>query len=210
MEIDTEQETPNLFGKSELDVLKDRARKMGVEFSNNIGVETLKQRINDKLSQAENEDTENQENEEPQEINPLSQDGIKDAPAKPVKSKTLRQRIYEENMKLVRCRITNLDPKKKDLPGEIVTVANEFLGTVRVFVPYGEVTDEGWHIPYCIFKMLKRRTFVQIRTIKNKATQTNRVETRDVKEFSIEILPPLSREELNQLATNQAAAGSID
>ena len=40
----------------------------------------------------------------------------------------------------------DLDPKKKDLPGEVVTFANEYLGTVRVFVPFGEQTEDGWHI----------------------------------------------------------------
>jgi hypothetical protein len=111
-------------------------------------------------------------------------------------------------MKLVRLRITNLDPKKKDLPGEIITVANRYLGTVRKYIPFGEVTDNGYHVPYCIYTELQSRQFLNIRTIKDQRTGTNRIETTLAREFALEILPPLTKEELDRLATSQIAAGT--
>lgn len=122
----------------------------------------------------------------------------------------LRKKIHDESMALIRVRITNLDPKKKDLQGEIFTVANEFIGTVRKYIPYGEITDEGFHIEKILYDQLEDRKFQQIRTIKDPRTGTTRPETRWVKEFSLEVLPQLTEEELRRLATAQMAAGSMD
>ena len=113
-------------------------------------------------------------------------------------------------MALVRVRITNLDPKKKDLPGEIITVANQYIGTVRKYVPFGEVTDNGYHVPQCIFKVLDSRRFLNIRTIRDAKSGRIRVETNYAKEFALEVLPQLTNEELNQLAANQAAGRNVD
>jgi hypothetical protein len=122
----------------------------------------------------------------------------------------LRHQLIRESMALVRCRITNLNPSKKDLPGEIFTVANRYIGTVRKYVPYGEVTDNGYHIPKCIYDQLVDRRFQNIRTVKDKRTGTPRVDSSWAKEFAIEVLPQLTEQELKDLALAQAAAGSID
>lgn len=187
---------------SELDLLKQRATMLGVSFSPNIGLETLKERVAAKLAELETPSTESTT-----QVNALSQE--EQSPAAPVRAKTLRQHLIDENMRLVRLRITNLDPKKKDLKGEIFTVANEYLGTVRKFVPYGEDTDEGFHVPYCIYKMLDKRKFLEVKTWRNKATGQQEISQRWVREFSLEILDPLTEKELAQLAAAQAAAGSI-
>lgn len=183
---------------SELEVLKQRAALMNIKFSNNISVEKLREKI--EAAQAADE-------EEPEvevtTTNPLSQE----APV--VKKMTLGQKIRQEQLRLVRVRIQNLDPKKKDLPGEIITVANEYMGTVRKFVPYGEATDNGYHIPYCIYEFLKNRKFVNITTKKGKNGQLQ-VSHADVREFSIEVLPQLTQEELNRLGQAQIAAGSLN
>ena len=183
----------------ELSVLKQRATMMGIQFSNNIGLETLRKKIEDKMEGRAEADAAPQ-------INPLAGETT----AQPVKRKTLRQKLYDEQMKLVRIRVTNLDPKKKDLPGEILTVANEYLGTVRKFIPFGEVTDDGYHIPYCLYKMLDARKFLNIRTFKDRRTGTVRVESGYVKEFALEVLDPLTPAELAKLANAQKAAGSVE
>lgn len=192
--------------EDELSILKQRARMMGVEFSNNIGLETLKQRIQDKLDGNSSID-EVQPPPAPM-VDPAEQQAID---TKPKKVRTLRQKLYEEQMKLVRIRIQNLDPKKKDLQGEIITVANEYLGTVRKYVPYGEVTENGWHVPYCIYEFLKARKFLNLRTFTDRRNGGNiRVEQGWAQEFSIEVLPPLTQEELKKLANAQAAAGAVN
>lgn len=122
----------------------------------------------------------------------------------------IRKDLRDEQMKLIRLRITNMDPKKSDLHGEIFTVANEYLGTVRKFIPYGEVTDGGYHVPYWIYQQMLERKFQLIRTVKDPRTGAMRPESRWMNEFALEVLPPLTQDELDRLATAQAAAGSMD
>ena len=181
-------------------LLMQRARTMGISFSNNISEEALAEKINAKMN------GESVPKEEKSDLNPLAGDT---QGAVPTHKKTLRQRIVDEQMALVRVRITNMDPKKKDLRGEVITVANEYLGTVRKFVPFGEDTDEGYHIPKCILTVLQERRFLQIREVKDRKTGITRPETGWVREFAIEILNPLTPEELKQLATAQIAAGTV-
>ena len=187
----------------ELALLKERAKQMGIPFSNNISLETLRKRISDKM-----------EGKEEPEVNPLTGDveiaAITSAPKKldaKQNALALRKMMQRDQMKLVRVRITNMDPKKKDLPGEIWTVSNEYLGNVRKMIPYGEQTDEGFHIPYCLFRLLQSKRFLHIRTVKDRVTGQERQEKQWVKEFSLDVLPDLTKEELARLAAAQAAAG---
>jgi len=187
----------------ELTLLKERAKQMGIPFSNNISLETLRKRISDKM-----------EGKDVPEVNPLAGDAeiaaITSAPAKldaKQNALALRKMMQREQMKLVRVRITNMDPKKKDLPGEIWTVSNEYLGNVRKMIPYGEQTDEGFHIPYCLFRLLQSKRFLHIRTVKDRVTGVERQDKQWVKEFSLDVLPDLTKEELARLAAAQAAAG---
>ena len=187
----------------ELALLKERAKQMGIPFSNNISLETLRKRISDKM-----------EGKDVPEVNPLTGDAeiaaITSAPAKldaEQNALALRKMMQREQMKLVRVRITNMDPKKKDLPGEIWAVSNEYLGNVRKMIPYGEQTDEGFHIPYCLFRLLQSKRFLHIRTVKDRVTGVERQDKQWVKEFSLDVLPDLTKEELARLAAAQAAAG---
>lgn len=196
--LETTEETK----PSELDLLKARAKMIGLTFSNNISVETLREKIRAKVDGVEETSDQAQVG-----VNALT---MQDNPTAATPTPTLRQYMINEQLKLVRLRITNLDPKKKDIPGEVITVANEYLGTVRKYVPFGEVTDNGYHVPYCIYTELESRRFLNIRVVKDQRTGTNRVETTNAREFALEILPPLTQEELNKLATAQAAAGTFN
>lgn len=251
---------------SELELLKQRARLLGVEFSNNIGLETLRERVAAKMAALDGDDAPiNQPNEQlsNEQPNPLDQGDDEDEgddfdagieedaslveqpailgttpielkPVAPViqadlpdptksastgspisagegRPLSMRQQIFNENMKLIRLRIQNLDPKKKDLQGEIFTVSNRFLGTVKRYVPYGDsIDDNGWHLPYVIYKELASRKFLQITTTKDRQTKQIKVVKRWAKEFAFEVLPLLTDKELKALAAAQAAAGSIE
>ena len=176
---------------------------MGIPFSNNISLETLRKRVADKM----------EGKDEAPEVNALTGDPeiAQAMAAKPLNQKAnevaLRKLMYAKQMRQVRVRITNMDPKKKDLPGEIWTVSNEYLGNVRKMIPYGEQTDEGFHIPYCLFRLLQSKRFLHIRTVKDRVTGVERQEKQWVKEFSLDVLPDLTKEELARLAAAQAAAG---
>ena len=205
MNQDDQALNPNADGQAvdELTLLKERAKVMGVPFSNNISLETLRKRVADKM----------EGKDEAPEVNALTGDPeIAHAmAAKPLDQKAnevaLRKLLYAKHMRQVRVRITNMDPKKKDLPGEIWTVANEYLGTVRKFVPYGEQSDDGFHIPYCLYRLLDSKRFLHIRDVKDRTTGIVRQDKVWAKEFSLDVLPALTQAELDRLAAAQAAAG---
>ena len=190
---------------SELDMLKSRAKLMGIAFSNNIGLDALKTKI-EEHKQASEVKTQTQATAQTNEQQPEAQTENQKKKSKTV---SLRTHLQKEKMKLVRLRITNLDPKKKDLPGEILTTGNEYLGTVRKFVPFGEATDNGYHVPYCLYEMLRDRKFLSIKTRKGPKGQTI-VEQQMVREFALEILPPLTEAELARLSAAQLSAGGVE
>ena len=212
MEEELNQEQANEAedtASDELTLLKQRATLMNIKFSKSIKAENLGEKSAAKLGEdqeSESEDDEDYDGDEPE-----AEEAVV-APVAPKKSKmqTLREEQLATQLKLVRCRIANLDPKKKDLPGEIFTIANEYIGTVRKYVPYGEVTDDGYHIPFCIYTDLEARRFQNIRTTRDRRTGQTKTETTWQKEFAIEILPQLTEMELAQLAQAQQAAGSVD
>lgn len=189
---------------SELDMLKSRAKLMGITFSNNIGLDALKAKI-EEHKQASEAKTQTQATAQTDEQQP---EGQSENQKKKAKTLSLRAHLQKEKMKLVRLRITNLDPKKKDLPGEILTTGNEYLGTVRKFVPFGEATDNGYHVPYCLYEMMRDRKFLSIKTRKGPKGQTI-VEQQMVREFALEILPPLTEAELARLSAAQLSAGGV-
>jgi len=184
-EFDTSEE-------AELAALKERAKMMGLKLSPKIGLEKLKAKIEAKLNPPVEED-----------VDPGEETAVQ-------RKARIRKKQIAEQMVLVRCRIANLNPAKRDLRGEIFTVANKYIGTVRKFIPYGEATDNGYHIPRILYEQLKTRKFLQVNT-RNDRSAGNQivVDQRWVPEFSIEVLPSLTQEELDKLAASQAAAGGV-
>ena len=64
-------------------------------------------------------------------------------------------------------------------------------------------------MPYCIYKQLKAREFVNVRTRKDNRGRIH-VESGMAREFALEILPDLTPEELARLAAQQAAAKGLN
>ena len=175
----------------EITLLKQRADTLGITYSPRIGVDSLRAKIDERLSEKE-----------------------PDAPAagsgkltKNEQTAALRESMHKEQMKMVRLRITNLNPNKKELTGEIFTVANKFLGIVKKYIPYGEVTEDGYHVPYILYTELRDRKFLSIKTRQDKTTGQIVVSQNWVPEFALEVLPQLTQAELNKLAAAQSAAG---
>ena len=184
---------------NELDMLMKKADQLGVTYRSNIGIETLRAKINAKLND-EPEELDDEGEEEQQKAAPK-----KKAMTKAEIIQAERDRQAKEQMALVRVRIACLNPAKREIKGEIITVANRFVGTVRKFVPFGEATDEGYHVPRILLKELKSRKFNSVTTRKGPNGQMLPVQ-RMVPEFSIEELEPLTQDQINKLAAAQAAA----
>lgn len=178
--------------QKELDMLKERAVTMGIAHSPNIGLDTLRKKIEDKMAG----------NKQEEEANASIAKNAGDETAMQI-----RERLKKEQLKLIRVRIYNMNPAKRDLNGEIFSVGNKFIGTVRKFVPFGEATDGGYHLPMILYNELKSRKFQQIKT-KSENGQLKH-ETRMVPEYSFEELPPLTAEELEELKVKQEAAARL-
>ena len=165
----------------ELTILKARADQLGISYHPSIGLEKLREKVNARLAPSEPEAEASSENQE-------------------------RQRLVMEASKLVRIRVTCMNPQKKEWDGEIFTVGNSAVGTFKKFVPFN--ADDGWHVPHIIFEALQAREcqiFVTVTDSRGNAVRKGKL----IKEFAIEVLPPLTKEELADLAVRQAMSGNI-
>lgn len=178
--------------QDELTVLKARATQMGISYHPSIGLEKLREKV-----QAALDGTENSSDEEPvAEVVPV------------VETLTKRKmRLRKEAEKLIRIRVTCMNPAKKEWEGEIFTTGNSFVGTHTKFVPFN--ADEGWHVPTIIYKQLKDRKCQIFVSRKDERGNTIR-EGKMINEFAIEVMPDLTETELQELARKQAMARSID
>jgi hypothetical protein len=164
----------------ELALLKTRATTMGIKFAANIGVEGMKKKIQDTLDgNTTDDDDDETEGESPNEK---------------------RMRLNREARVLRRVRITCMNPNKKAMEGEIFTVSNRAVGTIKRFVPFDN--EEGWHVEDMILKMIKDRKF---QSFFNKKVGKQTIRTgKLVNEFAIEMLEPLTQKQLTELARRQA------
>lgn len=179
----TEQVADQEVTQDELSALKARADQMGISYHPSIGLEKLREKINAQLS-GESEP----------------------AAEAPVGEETLgqrRARIRAEAIKKVRVRITCMNPIKKEWEGEIFTVSNAVVGTVKEYVPFN--ADDGWHVTQMVLNQIQQRKCQVFHTVKNDRGFKQR-EGKLIKEFAVEILPPLTEQELRELGQRQAMA----
>ena len=105
--------------------------------------------------------------------------------------------------KLVRCRITCMNPHKKNWTGEIVSVGSARAGTYKKLIPFN--LEEPYHLPKMIFDFLKEKKCRIGTTVRMpNGQEVNRYKL--VNEYALEVLDPLSPEELEDLAQRQAMA----
>jgi hypothetical protein len=173
---------------TEIDSLKDRATIMGITFHPNIGVDKLRAKIEAKMS---GEDTAPDSSS----IDEVETIVVADNPA------TLRK---NEALRLVRIRVACMNPVKANMKGEIVSVGNSELGFVKKFVPFN--AEQGYHVPNIILQELQNKKFVSHFTVKvgNKTVNRHKL----VPEYGIEILAPLTADELDALKQRQIIASS--
>ena len=189
--LNEENQDAEVILQDELDALKARANLLGVKFHPSISLEKLREKVNAAVtSEGEAEEAPNTPSE--------------------TKEETIgekRKRLKAEALKLIRIRLTCLNPAKKEWDGEIITVGNSLIGSVKKFVPFN--ADDGWHVPHVIYQQLKERQCQVFYTATD--ARGNKVRKgKLIKEFAIEVLPPLTKEELGELARRQTMAKAID
>ncbi len=188
--------------KTEIQLLKEKADEKGIVYKGNISLVALKELVYGDLVKAEVE-----VKEEPKQ-KLVQRQGT---PAEVAKDKAvLRQHMIAQKRKeanrLVRVRITCMNPDRTEHPGEIFTVANNVVGTVRKYVPFG--ADEGWYVPQMILNVMKERK-CQVFTNKRLPNGQTIKKGKLVNEFAIEYLDDLTAVELETHKTKQLAEQSL-
>jgi hypothetical protein len=192
---------------NELALLKQRADLMGIKYHPNISAEKLKAKIEEKKEGIQGVNTEFageeaatiQAYEDVANGDTFTQ-GRRETPAQ------INMKKRQEALRLVRVRVTNMNPLKSNMKGEIYSVGNSQIGFIKKFVPFN--AEAGWHVPQIILTHMQEKKFMTHYEVKigNKKIKKNKL----VPELAIEILPPLTAEELHDLKQRQlmAAAGS--
>lgn len=180
----------------ELAALKARADLMTLSYHPNIGLEKLREKVNAAMA------------DEPKAVKevPKSKTEAVEAAVETDTQRRLRKR--REATALVRIRIQCMNPAKKEWPGEIISVGNSLVGNLTKFIPFTDAED-GWHVPRMLYKHLLERQ-CQVFITKTDARGNKSRVGKLIREFSIELLPDLTPEELHDLAQRQAMSKSVD
>lgn len=189
----------------ELTTLKNRARLMGVPFSPNIGLATLKIRVDEAIT--------GQIPDKPEDV--LTPEETPKVEA--VKPRTwltheefvAEQRAHNHSIsnRLVRIVVTCNNPLKREWEGDIFSVGSAKKGTFKKFVPFNN--QAGYHVPYIIYTEIEAKMYTYFYNTKGSRGEKIR-KGKFAKEFNVEVLPPLTAKELAALKQRQLAANTID
>lgn len=172
--------------KAELESLKKKADLIGVKYSPNIGLDTLRERVREKLSESQETTTESSDSS--------------------MSKGSLRNTLRKEARKLVRIRVTCRNPHKKEWEGEIFTVANSMIGTVKRFIPFGV----EWHVESILYNLLKQKQYQKFYWEKHPKTGQRVRKGKLEQEFDITVLPALTKKELEELKAKQQLAAAAE
>lgn len=180
LELTSETMSP----EAELADLKVQAKRIGLKFSPNIGLDALRDKVAEALA--------------------VPDDSTYARMPTAVESRSEQKK---KAAKLIRVKISCLNPVKKEWPGELISAGNDVVGNFTKFVPFN--SDVAYHIPQIIFNVLQEKmcqVFVTAPLPNGEKTRKGKL----IKEFTIEVLPDLTEKELKALAAEQAARHSID
>jgi len=204
--------------QEELNSLKARAKTIGLKFHPAIGLAKLKEKVNDHLSKpaeqviaekkviASTAAAVEQNYVEPVPTSPVGSYASPDTPQKkretPIQKKA---RLRKKAIRLIRFRLTCMNPNKKGWTCEQFTTGNSAVGTIKRVIPFNA---DAWHCEEMLLNMIQDRKFIDYYEIKDKKGRVMK-KHRLVKEFAIEILPPLTGKEIENLAAMQHKANNL-
>ena len=167
--------------KPRIQTLKAEADRLGIKYSPNIGPDTLDARIKQHL--AGNLPMSSQIQAASPEVSTEESEAQK------------LERKIKEATKLVRIIATPMDQRKNngERQGEYVMGGNSVVGTYKKFIPYGQPV----HIEKLLLNVLEEKKFKQ-------RYGKGNIQSREVKEFAIQILPDLTPKEVAELRKLQA------
>lgn len=185
--------------------LMAQAKAMGIKVHHMAGEQKIQEAIDAHLAENATERTnttdfgapvnKNQIDPETGKIVPMTAEQFK----KSVKGD--RKKILN---RLVRCRITCMNPVKRAWPGEIISVGSAKNGTFKKFIPFD---GREYHIPNVIYEELKDRKYTHFYTVRD--ARGHEIRKGELKpEFAIQVLPPLTEAERQKLIKEQALANN--
>ena len=197
--------------KEELRLLKETARRAGIKFAKNTGLQTMRDLVRKELAPSANSSllteagditAEQQELESMEDQNSMEAKALRARIRMPVLPEfqtklKKKQNERQECGRLVRIIAHNNSPLKKEWQGEIITAAND-LGTWKKYVQF----DVEWHVPKIILNVMKEKKYSHFYSRKNDLG----ILVRKVKllpEYTIEMLEPMTEQEVKELAKRQ-------
>ncbi len=189
---ETQDTEVQVTAQDELAALKSRADMMGISYHPSIGLEKLREKVNAAIEGKADE---------------TKQDAAVVVSSSGETEGQRNARLKKEASKLVRIRVSCMNPAKKEWEGEIFSIGNAVVGSFTKYVPFN--TEDGWHVPHMMYQMIKDRECQVFYTVTDSRGNKTR-KGKLIKEFNVEVLPPLTPEELHDLAQRQAMAKSID
>lgn len=160
----------------ERESLKNKLTILGISYQNNAPTAKLRQLLEEFAEQDQHKEHE------------------PDVPTAPSK----RQLVLDAT-KLVRVTVISNDPTKKEYQGELFTVGNSVIGTIRKFVPFGR----PWLIPQILLNVIEEREF-QLFELKRTADGGQTRIPRTLKAYNVIRHELPTAEELAELAKSQA------
>lgn len=157
----------------ERDLLKARADTLGIVYAPNIPTDKLRELVNKKIS------------------NNVAESAVEESEDDIARKEALR---------LIRVNVTVNCPTMQQRDGEIYTVSNRLVN-VRKLVLFN--TPEGYHIPNILYEHLLNCEFTQTYLEPRRGGGEPIRRTRKARMYNIEVLPPLTPEQLKQMATAQ-------
>lgn len=186
--------------KSQLQLLKQQADLLGIEYPRNANSAKMIELIEAKKAEL---------SEEPKrEVKNIT---AKSGAVILYNGKTLSE-LRDEAFKLIRFKLTVNNPSKISRDGQWITAGNAKVGTIKRYIPFKpEYYENGWHAEAVIIERLKQMKHQRFpkHTSKENASMDDYRKASLVPDFIIEILPPLTEEDLAKLALQQERSGSL-
>lgn len=198
--VDTTEPTEAEAVKQTLSDLKAHADRLGIVYPRTAGVAKMLE-----LIKAKEEEQAKVGNREVENITAQS------TKVTLYNGKTLSE-LRDEAFKLVRIRLVVNNPAKINRDGQWITAGNARVGTIKRYVPFKpEAYVDGWHVEAVVLERLKQMKHQRYPKHKGKenAAMDDYNNATLVNDFTIEILSPLTKEELEELALRQAREGSL-
>ena len=196
----------------ELDALKKQADIMGLAYHPRQGLKKLKKIVEDHLAKTGKEVKQAHAEQAQQAVNtvqPIPDASTATAADAPYNLQTgaaetigqKRNRVRKNATRLVRFRLTCMNPNKKGWSIQQFAVGNRSVGTIKRYIPFNA---PAWHCEEMLLRSIQERKFIDFYEVKDRKGRPYK-KHRLVKEFAIEILPPLTEQEIIDLKAQQQA-----